>query len=214
MTKTFIAEDFQKWGEVWQYLHSHAEELGLETSLKKYKFVYELGFLTNKRITEGLSYRPELEVVEFLTSLGDFTKETADDCIGEQYPILYHNVHGLYNACNFEAVKLLIKKGYNTDIPFHPECFFSPPWSEGIEGIVKERKELLKLLVKNGSDLNHLDKYTRPFLCYAIKHKDYELVDWLLKNGAESVVTELYYGNPRVIANLTNWKLGDRINYK
>lgn len=44
---------------------------------------------------------------------------------------------------------------------------------------------ILNLLIRNGAEINHLDRFSKTVLDYVRQHKNEELLEWLVSKGAK-----------------------------
>lgn len=134
--------------------------------------LFALGFIIGKCIPVFLS--KNIIKSEFVLDLLNDESVIDFSDSGNLYNLLEKNLPK-YVALEEKknALKVLFEKG----IPFTPDCFSFQ--------IAKNNLELCELFLKAGMDINERDSAGTPFLCYAARNGKFDMVQWLLENGAD-----------------------------
>ncbi|MDY6030180.1 MAG: ankyrin repeat domain-containing protein [Treponemataceae bacterium] len=136
----------------------------LENGFESYvNFIFALGFVEGKNITSFINSK-----LEFDSGLVSYST------VGELKKILKKNL-SKYVALDEKkkSMEVLFDKG----IPFTPDCFSFE--------IAKNNLEIAELFLKAGMDVNCRDSSGTPMICIASRSERKNMIDWLLKNGAD-----------------------------
>ena len=62
--------------------------------------------------------------------------------------------------------------------------------------IYEDKPRAIRSLIEEGIDLNHISKGGMTYLYYAMLNKNYEVMELLLKHGADPNIHSEFYTNP------------------